>query len=437
MGTPTKEDVKGYLEGLALDEKVLAALLQQLEKGRNTMSTLESWKVLSELQWEKFAGFLQGPQIYNYLRSEGPIIERSNASGLATFQFFTWKAKNPFQTLKLELVDGRLYLRTLLQENGFAELYWIDSTGGNVLVQQHESGFSIHVWEVGKTYKLRVKTSVAVDIDIKFSEKDKDKLNIFNVQEDFKITFDKPAWNIGDLDEKLDCPSELVKAIELFAKFNTLRLETSRRTIVSLFIHFATAAIPEGPKMLCVDEGTPLTITQRVNRDGEYKNVRYHGPVDFVIGHSKTGDLMPKDAGLFVIETKTSETFSQSLAQVVAQAAALLLYRRSKIPARGLNGSGGPIHFVRTDGEHWIFSRMTCEDSKLKVRHSAEYKVNIKDNHVEIDKIQVIFDWLRFVIKNSRDSSPRSSVIHESNDDAFVDTVITAGFASLGLNEEE
>lgn len=65
----TKENVKDYLEGLGLDDNILAPLVNQLNKGRNT---LEAWTEMTEGQWKEFYG-LAGIQIYNYLhpRSEG------------------------------------------------------------------------------------------------------------------------------------------------------------------------------------------------------------------------------------------------------------------------------------------------------------------------------------------------------------------------------
>ena len=71
MATPTKEDVKDYLEGYGLDETALATLLQQLEEGRNT---LEAWKERSESDWKDIMGKGAGVDIYNYLNPRNECI---------------------------------------------------------------------------------------------------------------------------------------------------------------------------------------------------------------------------------------------------------------------------------------------------------------------------------------------------------------------------
>jgi hypothetical protein len=190
----------------------------------------------------------------------------------------------------------------------------------------------------------------SVDIDVSFSEKDKEKMNIITVRDDFGICFDDTLWTCN-VDTPMKYPRALAETIGLFAEFNTLRVEPSRRSIVSLFLHYSISVVSTQTSKLCIDEETPLAIVRQVIRNGESKNIRYHGPVDFVIGHSKMLSTMPNDAAVLVIETKKTDTFDESLPQVVAQAAALLFFRREQEPPRGVHGSGGPIYFIRTDGE--------------------------------------------------------------------------------------
>ena len=104
-------------------------------------------------------------------------------------------------------------------------------------------------------------------------------MNILVVRDDFGIKFDDTLWLFSG--EMIEFPGAL---LETLAKYNTLRLEASRRTIVSLFLHYAISTVAKGKEQLCIDEETPLAI---VYRNGDAKNVRYSGPVDFVIGHSK------------------------------------------------------------------------------------------------------------------------------------------------------
>jgi hypothetical protein len=259
-------------------------------------------------------------------------------------------------------------------------------------------------------------------------------MNIITVRDDFGINFDDTVWTY-DVDTPMRYPEALAETIGLFAEFNTLRLEPSRRSIVSLFLHYSISVVPTQTSKLCIDEETPLAIVRQVIRNGESKNIRYHGPVDFVIGHSKMLSTMPNDAAVLVIETKKSDTFDESLPQVVAQAAALLFFRREQKPPRGVNGSGGPIYFIRTDGERWIFSKLTCDEGFLKVQHSDEVKLNIRQNEIESETIQVIFDWLRYVITSGRDSSPRTSVIKESEQKIALDnSTLSAEFLSMQVN---
>jgi hypothetical protein len=351
---------------------------------------------------------------------------------IATFQLFAWKAtKNPFKTITLDLQDGRIYLRSLIIDEGFTELRRMDT---DTLLQQGEDGYSIQAWQPGETYRLRFKKNSSVDIDVSFSEKAKEKMNIITVRDDFGICFDDTLWTY-DADTPMKYPEALAETIGLFAEFNTLRLEPSRRSIVSLFLHYSISVVPTQTSKLCIDEETPLAIVRQVIRNGESKNIRYHGPVDFVIGHSKMLSTMPNDAAVLVIETKKTDTFDESLPQVVAQAAALLFFRREQKPPRGVNGSGGPIYFIRTDGERWIFSKLTCDEGFLKVQHSDEVKLNIRQNKIESETVQVIFDWLRYIITSGRDSSPRTSVIKETEQKIALDnSTLSAEFLSMRIN---
>ena len=108
---------------------------------------------------------------------------------------------------------------------------------------------------------------------------------------------------------------------------------------------------------------------------------------------------MPQDAAVMVIGTKKSDTFDSSLPQVSAQAAALLYYRRGKTPPRGINGSGGPTFFIRTDGERWIFSKMTSEEGVPTVKHSSEFKLVLgPKTSIDYNVAKQIFNWIRYSI---------------------------------------
>ena len=203
-------------------------------------------------------------------------------------------------------------------------------------------------------------------------------------------------------------------------------MQRARRSIVSLFLHHAISTITEGKNKLCIDEETHLAILRNVDRYGEVQNVKYFGPVNFVIGYSKMISSMPKDAAVLVTLAERIHALDCSLPQMVAQAAALLFFRRGRKPNRGFDGSGGPIVFIRTDGEEWIFSKMVCEDGVPIVEHSQVYKINIFKNDIENDILQQIFDWLRYAITIGRDSMSQFGQT-EVNDEE----TLTAEFSTM------
>jgi hypothetical protein len=75
-----------------------------------------------------------------------------------------------------------------------------------------------------------------------------------------------------------------------------------------------------------------------------------------------------------------------------------------------LNGTGGPIVFIRTDGERWIFSRMVCDKGVPIVQHSGELKLDISQSNIDDSTVRHIFDWLRYAITIGQDSTPRASL---------------------------
>ena len=109
-----------------------------------------------------------------------------------------------------------------------------------------------------------------------------------------------------------------------------------------------------------------------------------------LLGHFKNSLDMPEDAAVMVTNMKSSDAFYRVLPQAVAQAAALLFFRRGMKPPRGLDGSGGPIVFIRTDGERWIFSKMTCKEGFPKVQHSPEFKLDICEKNIRNDIVQLV-----------------------------------------------
>lgn len=99
MEPPTKEDVKEYLKGLALDEKLLATLLHQLENGRNTLT---AWKKRDKNDWKEELIALTGSasgvsDIYNYLHPEKQIPKLGEVDKF--YDIFTMISSKPSSTV--------------------------------------------------------------------------------------------------------------------------------------------------------------------------------------------------------------------------------------------------------------------------------------------------------------------------------------------------
>lgn len=203
-----------------------------------------------------------------------------NAAETAKFELYAWKAsKKPFEVILLSLDKGQIPLAALLRATNFLRLYRIDVDGDVLLVAlvAGKDGFSTHRWANGQTFKLRVAASICVDTELSFSELDNEKMNILLVRDDFGIKFDEKVWLFSG--DSVQFPVALTETLALFAQFNSLRVQPSRRSIVSLLLHSAISAVPEGETKLCIDEGTPLAIVRNINRYGDKMNVRYFGTV--------------------------------------------------------------------------------------------------------------------------------------------------------------
>ena len=152
--------------------------------------------------------------------------------------------------------------------------------------------------------------------------------------------------------------------------------------------------------------------------------------MDVVIGHSKPNNQVLHDAIVLILEVKKKDTLDKALPQVIAQAAANLHFRRKA--KRGMDKTGGPIHFIRTNGITWIFSKMSSDENDgLIVQHSAEMSI-LQDGEFNLEQTLKIFNWLVNVIEQSRDSSPRSLVVNV-NQEA---TGLAESFSELKIEHE-
>jgi hypothetical protein len=329
------------------------------------------------------------------------------------------------------LKNGTFQLHSLFdypELKGVAALYWMDGKS-NVVLPCDSVGNTQKSWIPGKSYNLRARRSEHVDYDIGFS----DNMDIFQVDSDFHIVDDSIPLSL-EISEYISPPDYLIEILQVFAQYNTMRLEASRRFVVSLFIHLAIKQVPPGKKALCIDEETQLSVTMEVVRDGEVKVARYHGPIDMVIAHSEKDGGIPKDAAVLIFEIKKADTFAASLPQATAQASSALLIR--KATNRGVLGSGGPIHFVRTDGNKWIFSKVhSSGGGNLIVQHSKSMSLWDQQDVLQLEMVPVVFSWLIKVIEKSRDSSPRTSITNLVDD--YLESLISAQLSSIIISNSD
>ncbi|EPZ36071.1 hypothetical protein ROZALSC1DRAFT_26931 [Rozella allomycis CSF55] len=344
------------------------------------------------------------------LMKTGMLVEEEEK--FANFHFYYWNTKSnatkPYKKITLMLVHGKIYLKSLLEDEEASEIF-LKNGHKQVKLQYDSNGLSVKTWRPDETYHLIVKKPLSVDIQITFSEKNEAKLNVLIVKNDFNLEFHDSEWTMSADYAPVDIPIGLCEALKAMGEFNSLRKEMSRRSVVSVFIHFVLSSIPQGKAKLCVDEEPLFQIVRECMRDDGTKHVQYSGPLDFVIGHSRVAEIMPSDAAVIVVETKKSDAFDKSLPQALAQAATVMHYRRSK--KKGENGSGGPVYFVRTDAERWIFSRIIMINGSATAQHSREYRVDLRKlTESKVASANEIFNWIRFLIQSGRDSSPRASL---------------------------
>ncbi|KAJ3079715.1 hypothetical protein HK102_003554, partial [Quaeritorhiza haematococci] len=334
----------------------------------------------------------------------------------AKFQFFEWRAtKRPFREHDIELQEGRIPIHFLLDKigGGASELHLND-----ILLSHDKNGLSFHRFTPNETHRLKVKRAKTVDEEIKFSE----NLDSSQMHLDFGINEAHQIWDVDDSTFQRQAPDAMLALLDLFLQFNTARLEAARRYIISTFLLYALDSVAPGRSPQCIDEECGLAYVLTRKTDQAIINVKYHGAADFVVGHSRSDSKMPEDATVLVIEVKRGQTFEGSFKQVLAQAATALKTREEK--NRGVDQKGGPVYFVLSDGWNWTFSRLVSgggeqeQDSELIVQEGStlilsKTKKRIEGQRRELfirEAVDKVFSWLCFVIEQSRDASPRTSL---------------------------
>ncbi|KAJ3078187.1 hypothetical protein HK102_004675 [Quaeritorhiza haematococci] len=133
-------------------------------------------------------------------------------------------------------------------------------------------------------------------------------------------------------------------------------------------------------------------------------------------------DASFEDTTVLVIEVKQGQTFEGSFKQVLAQAATALKTREEK--NRGVDQKVGPVYFVLPNGWNWTFGRLVSgggeqeQDYELIVEEGptlilSKTKKRIEGQRRELfirETVGKVFSWLCFVIEQSRDASPCTSL---------------------------
>ncbi|KAI3637390.1 hypothetical protein MIR68_004039 [Amoeboaphelidium protococcarum] len=134
MTTPTKDTLLALLK-----RKELNNLVNELEKGKTTFEEMMNF---TEAQWDKIAGTINGIDIYNHLHklqssaSSVPVLVKK-----VTFDLYRWGArikKGGYRTETLECHNGRLPLKSFLQQNRLENAYLWEEDGGLMLLLYDE-----------------------------------------------------------------------------------------------------------------------------------------------------------------------------------------------------------------------------------------------------------------------------------------------------------
>ncbi|KAI9204557.1 uncharacterized protein BJ171DRAFT_504634 [Polychytrium aggregatum] len=323
----------------------------------------------------------------------------------------TAQGTRPFKTLSLLLKGGRIQLRSLKTQHGFLDVYWIVGDSSEVLLQVDDDGYTCNEWVAGARYSFRVVRSTAVDLEIPYIETKTDA-----VLQDFGIVLSEKEWQPVHM-PKAAVPSALLDVLHAYATCHTIRLESIRRLIISLFLLCACKAvndkIPASP--VCFDEGTPLEATLRVVRESAVKIVRYSGRIDYAVGKSRPEQQAPESAFLLVDEISREKSLGSSLPRTLAEGATSLLFHHSALSQQQQRR---PFVFVlRTDGKKWIFTRMGCQGSSIVVEHSRPLRLEIREHHVDQDQVGAIYSWIHFLISYGQQAPSSKADLSHSRDD--------------------
>ncbi|KAI3637837.1 hypothetical protein MIR68_004486 [Amoeboaphelidium protococcarum] len=406
MTTPTIDTLLALLK-----RKELNNLVDDLEEGKTTFEEMMNF---TEAQWEKIAGTINGIAIYNHLHKlQSSASNVSVSVTKVTFDLYRWGArikKGGYTTQTVELHNGRLPLKSFLQQNRLENVYLWKDDGNMTLLVYDESGFWSTTTFENSSYSLKVKETKDIDRMENFSTVTMDQ-----VIQDFGLEDEDDNWDLHCDGSNVIFPGELEKALTLLSARHTLNAENSRRTIIELNLLFALEEVDKQKQFFILDGQLKIKVIREVgiiddddDDDDQSQRVEYSGPLDFAIGQSKKGAQIPHDTTLFVVEAKQKpSTFEhEGFAQVLAQAASAVCIRRKNQRGR----DDYRTFWIYTDGERWCMGYVRPDLTRtnaMKYGRTAIYSASMRD--FKIDKCINVYKRVVQMVRLAYNSTPRNS----------------------------
>jgi hypothetical protein len=257
------------------------------------------------------------------------------------------------------------------------------------------------------------------------------------VVQDFGLVEEDGNWKFN-YDENVEFPQELQKTLEYMGKRHTLKAENSRRVLIELNILFAVEVVDPAASFLIMDGELGIDITREVQYDEDQplQRIKYSGPLDFAVGHSKKGAQIPPDTALLIFEVKNRMGFEKGFAQVLAQTASIVCIRRKLGRGHGEYKS----YFMYTNGERWVMGYVRPDPQDERVMNfgrSEEFTASVKAPYFNVDKCVELFKRIVGLVNLAYNSTPRNSLIGISRT-AEIDVdqaVISAELRALSVGD--
>ncbi|KAI8817875.1 uncharacterized protein EV422DRAFT_540305 [Fimicolochytrium jonesii] len=318
----------------------------------------------------------------------------------------------PFRTVTIDLVDGRLPLFYFEQMGIVSASLWTEDSlrligfmPPSASLPHYNLSLSLQTFTDGASIDVKAEEEPAYSRAEAFSEALPD-----TIMRDFGLEEDDATWTpaIGSM----PMPSDLTSMLGRHRQRSLLVSESSRRTVISIYLTCALDVVDHDKEHLLVGEEIGVTLVKSVDRTDEGLGkdvVRYNGPLDFVVGHFP-GDRRPtqdiaSDAALCVVEAKKSKTFENGYYQVLAQASTILCHRRTKARGRGAYRT----YFAYTDGERWAFGYLRPRGDRILVKRSAIVVGKLKGKIMDVEGCTRVYNHLIALIHRAYRSTPRNS----------------------------